>query len=139
MYPSGDMASYMAARRAERRSVLIKMLGGRCVDCGIRENLEFDHRSPAHKRFTVSSGLSGNWDALVREAKKCDLRCRSCHNKRTALLGHGKRFGRKNHRWVPALHGTSKRYDLGCKCQKCRDWKRLYRLKKVDSQGLPRK
>ena len=131
-----DMRVYMNNRRNERRLLLKEMLGNHCVDCGADDELEFDHIDPSTKSFAISRGLHKNWDLLVEEALKCKLRCRSCHKIRTSKEGHYRRFGPDNPMWVEALHGTAKMYQQ-CKCDKCRAWKRQYRLGIVDSRGHP--
>jgi hypothetical protein len=55
------------------------VLGGKCVRCGTTENLEFDHIDPSTKVFAISAALSRAWDALVKEASKCQLLCKPCH------------------------------------------------------------
>lgn len=82
-YPSQDMAAYMRHRRRTRRIKLLAMLGGGCVDCGATENLDFNHIEPAEKSFEIASGLYKNWDLLVAEAEKCDLRCKLHHLEET--------------------------------------------------------
>ena len=129
------MAEYMSNRRAARRQSLRDMLGGVCVECGSTEELEFDHRDPTEKSFTIASHLDGDWDVLVEEALKCDLRCNPHHRERSIALGHLGVEGPRNGMWVEALHGTSKMYSQGCKCDACRNWKRQYRLGLVDSRG----
>lgn len=115
----------------------IRMLGGKCADCGSSKQLHFDHRDPAEKLFSISNGLDGPWSRLVKEVWKCELRCKPCHIKRSVALGHLGALGERNGMWVEALHGTSKMYATGCKCTDCKQWKRLYRVKKVDSRGCP--
>jgi hypothetical protein len=136
--PPTEMAPYMKARRAERRRILRRILGGVCVDCGTSEHLEFDHADPSRKNFTIASHLDGDWDVLVGEVMKCELRCGPHHRERSKQLGHFGIRGKSNGVWVEALHGTSKKYGLGCKCSECREWKRKYRIHLVDSRGNPR-
>ena len=56
-----------------------------CVDCGESDIrvLEFDHRDPSKKLFTVSELTSGQSTKLEDEILKCDVRCANCHKKRT--------------------------------------------------------
>lgn len=65
-----------------------------CVDCGINDPdvLEFDHRDPSQKSFTIgsSSGVGGTRERLLDEINKCDVRCANCHRKRTVLLKHAR-------------------------------------------------
>ena len=75
------------ARYAERRVLIdaIKLDRG-CIDCGYREAacaLDFDHRDPEHKLFTISQSMQRNLDLLLAEIAKCDVRCRNCHAIRT--------------------------------------------------------
>ena len=69
----------------ERKKSLAKWLGNKCVDCGNDDIdvLDFDHRSPAEKSFTIGSNLGMNYQALLREISKCDLRCANCHRKKS--------------------------------------------------------
>jgi 5-methylcytosine-specific restriction endonuclease McrA len=77
-------AAYDFAWRVERKALLIDMLGGKCVDCGITVSLEFDHIDPRSKTFDVAGNLSLKLETLINEANKCVLRCTICHAIRTA-------------------------------------------------------
>ena len=59
-----------------------------CVDCGETNPvvLDFDHRDPDDKEFTISQGLGHSFSLhrLMVEIEKCDVRCANCHRKRTA-------------------------------------------------------
>lgn len=85
---------WVARRRAEFFADKV------CVACGSSEDLELHHRDPAEKE----SHSIWSWSAERRDAElaKCEVRCAACH-----LDAHGK------------LHGTAKRYDLGCRCTCC--------------------
>ena len=66
--------------RDERRTILRKRLGGKCVRCGSIENLEFDHIIKENKSFTIGSSLTCfSIEELILEADKCQLLCRLCH------------------------------------------------------------
>lgn len=58
-----------------------------CYDCNKEYPpyiLEFDHRDPAQKLFTVGSGASSRWATrLTEEIAKCDVVCANCHKIRT--------------------------------------------------------
>lgn len=73
----------MKAKYYSNRTKAIKYLGGKCVDCGSIFMLEFDH--VRDKEDSVSRMLNGNWDKLLVELKKCELRCTSCHAHMTAF------------------------------------------------------
>jgi hypothetical protein len=75
------------SRRLEHKLRLVEMFGGVCMDCQQAWPpyiMEFDHRDPAEKSFTVSGAkLQWAFDKLVEEALKCDLVCSNCHRVRT--------------------------------------------------------
>ena len=64
----------------KRRKLLVEMLGGKCVDCGTTENLQFDHKDPSEKSFNISCVLS---ERTFKELEKCELRCGNCHLEKT--------------------------------------------------------
>jgi hypothetical protein len=61
-----------------------------CIDCGERDPivLEFDHRDPSQKLFSIASLRMGTIDRLKTEISKCDIRCANCHRRSTAKNGH---------------------------------------------------
>ena len=69
--------------RRRAKKTLVEEAGGRCVCCGYDRclaALQFHHRDPTTKRFTLANGgrvLS--IDALRAEAAKCALVCSNCH------------------------------------------------------------
>ena len=77
---------YRSARRAE----LINQLGGKCVQCGVTEGLEFDHIDPDIK----SERLKGSGRMSIvslpteegrAEMARCQLLCKKpCHREKTA-------------------------------------------------------
>ncbi len=58
-----------------------------CADCGGRfpkAAMDFDHRDPASKRYTVSRMLlRASTEDIRTEAAKCDVVCANCHRMRT--------------------------------------------------------
>ena len=73
------------SERKRRKEILVKMLGGHCVKCGYNQSikaLSFHHKCPKDKLFDISNNgnLMGNWDDVVREARKCELMCLNCHS-----------------------------------------------------------
>ena len=59
-----------------------------CADCGGRfqpRQMEFDHRNPTQKKFTLCSGkaMLKSRAQLVHEAAKCDIVCANCHRLRS--------------------------------------------------------
>lgn len=62
-----------------------------CVDCDETDPivLEFDHIDPSTKRSKIANVLgSWNWDTILSEIAKCEVRCANCHRRRTT-----KQFG----------------------------------------------
>ncbi len=72
---------------AERKAELVKMFGGKCMDCGFVGEpyiYHFDHREPDTKQNEVGAMLNTrDWGSIVAEAKECDLVCQNCHAVRT--------------------------------------------------------
>ena len=71
-------------RRINRKIKLVKLFGGRCVKCNYDKNysvLQFHHKDPSQKSFGLSSNkiAGSSWDALLKEAEKCELLCANCH------------------------------------------------------------
>jgi hypothetical protein len=73
------------AQRARAILSRYKRLCG-CADCGYREYacaLDFDHRDPEAKLWTVGERLSYKWERVKAEVRKCDVVCANCHRVRT--------------------------------------------------------
>lgn len=71
-------------RAAIRKREAIRLKGGKCSICGYCKNmgaLEFHHRQPENKTFTLDARkLSNtNWESILIELEKCDLLCSNCH------------------------------------------------------------
>lgn len=69
-----------ARRKLKARAIEYK--GGKCERCGYNrchEALEFHHRDPAAKSFSISTGIYRRWDTLRRELDKCMMICANCH------------------------------------------------------------
>lgn len=130
-----DMKTYMRERRDIRRNLAYLRLGSCCKVCGSTSNLEFDHIDPSTKEFNISSAkaLDGPLERLFSEVDKCQLLCKKHHVEKTnkensQRVPHNKIFN--------PVHGTAVMYARKCRCDICRKWKRLYRLKKMDSLGV---
>ncbi len=75
-------------RAKERRAFInhIKIERG-CCDCGFNahaEALDFDHRDPKSKSFSVSKMCDCSVQRIEEEIAKCDVRCANCHRIKTA-------------------------------------------------------
>lgn len=67
--------------RKRAKIKLVEYKGGKCERCGYNkciEALEFHHRNPSEKSFTIS-GKSFSLKRLKKEADKCILVCSNCH------------------------------------------------------------
>lgn len=118
--------SRQLAQYYRRRQEFIELLGGVCVDCGTKENLEFDHDDRSSKSFSVSKSYSKNYEALKIEILKCKLRCKLCHTKKTQTIDK-----------IKALHGSAGMYrHQKCRCELCkvgnterhRIWRQKHRI-----------
>ena len=71
-----------------------------CLDCGERDMivLEFDHRDPTTKSFSISDrGQTVSLKRLHAELEKCDVVCANDHRRRTAkYYGWGGENARNN-------------------------------------------
>jgi 5-methylcytosine-specific restriction endonuclease McrA len=86
------MPQDMKVWRKNARAKLIAELGGKCVDCGTTENLEFDHKVPLtdeQQDYRVRIGSNMRICLYRREAREdlLALRCERC-NIRKARAGH---------------------------------------------------
>jgi len=111
------MRKYMLERYYRRRAAAIEQLGGKCIDCGNTESLEFDHAIARDKVLDLGKAFSGWSDARIQaELKKCVLRCAPCHREKSYL--HGDISS------VP--HGGGKSGRRHCYCELCAPLKRAY-------------
>lgn len=106
------MRKYLADRYAKRRKWALRLLGGKCVRCGSKKGLQFDHKDPSTMSFRISERWLTNLDVLRKELDKCQLLCRPCHNLKTL-----KELGRKP---TAGTHGNTSAYRRGCRCVRCR-------------------
>ncbi len=71
-----------AKRKAENKALVedyAKVTGqDKCLHCGSKDQLEWDHIDPSTKLFMVSN-YGRKKDALLEEVKKCQRLCRACH------------------------------------------------------------
>lgn len=85
---------YYPQRRAKARAKLARrrrhlhryMLSVGCIDCGYNDHpaaLEWDHIDPSEKIGAVSQMMSHNLKRLMKEVRKCEVRCSNCHSIRT--------------------------------------------------------
>ncbi len=78
-----------AKLRRERKDEVVRLLGGRCRDCGFKGPgccFHLDHRRPLKKSASPSQfvRLGSHHPDFRIEIKKCDLVCANCHAIRTS-------------------------------------------------------
>jgi 5-methylcytosine-specific restriction endonuclease McrA len=107
------MRQYMRERCRKRRRRAEKMLGGKCVVCGTKSNLDIDHIDPSTKLLGPERLWTSAEEKFLAEIKKCQLLCRTCHNDKTQREnGLIKNKG---------IHGHPMNYArYGCKCSLCK-------------------
>ena len=76
-------SKYELQRYKVWRAETISKMGGKCVECGSEEELEFDHINPTEKEFSISTRWSVMDVALEEELAKCQLLCHDCHLTKT--------------------------------------------------------
>jgi hypothetical protein len=109
-----QMRVYMSDRRAKRKQDIIEILGGECTSCQSRSDLEIDHIDKSSKLFQLSGrGLDKNWQLILKEIKKCQLLCSSCHM-------------HKNKSELSVEHGEGKSGKRRCSCEPCKLRKKEY-------------
>lgn len=118
-----------------KRKQWIEDMGGKCVKCGSKEKIEFDHINPKDKKYNIAKVWYDD-SKVLPELKKCQLLCNNCHLEKT------KSEYEKVER-IPK-HGTITEYfRFKCRCCDCKHsysvWKREYRLKKGETGGKRRK
>jgi hypothetical protein len=73
-------------RSARKREFLFALRDQPCHDCHRRFPpfvMQFDHRNATDKAFNVAQSSTRAAEAVLKEAAKCDIVCRSCHRDRT--------------------------------------------------------
>jgi hypothetical protein len=76
------MKAYQRQKRRDIKKKYVEYLGGQCVRCGYNRclaALDFHHRDPKEKEFTVSQYRRLSFEWVKIELDKCDLLCRNCH------------------------------------------------------------
>lgn len=77
-------ATWVRSVQSWRKRLKLKAVdykGGRCQYCGYckcLQALEFHHRNPKEKDFTISR-ITASWARIKKELDKCVLTCANCH------------------------------------------------------------
>lgn len=84
------------------------------MDCGMEINertvicIDFDHRDPNDKAFTISYEMDkATEEALIAEIAKCDAVCRNCHAYRTHDNKHYLRPGNDKSLQRPQIQASA--------------------------------
>lgn len=90
-----------------RKLELIETMGGGCLKCGYNKNvsaLHFHHKDFTEKLFKLDVRVLSNkrWEAILDEAKKCEILCANCHAEE-----HNPELSLENVRRI--THGASRR------------------------------
>lgn len=69
------------AKRYNKQAEELSLLKTQCAKCGNKKKylLEFHHRDPNEKEFTIAHWRKRSLNCLLDEVKKCDLLCKNCH------------------------------------------------------------
>lgn len=74
--------NHVKNRIQKLKELAVEYLGGKCTICGYNRciwALDFHHRNPEEKKFTIGKYYSRSWEKLKKELDKCDLVCANCH------------------------------------------------------------
>lgn len=112
------MRDYMKKRYWSRREEALDILGGVCVVCGARENLEIDHVNRVDKTMTFERMSMVSRIRFLNELSKCQLLCKRHHIDKTTIDDLGRKDARRSHGTV-----SSYRY---CRCEDCKTAKSIY-------------
>lgn len=108
--------AYNLARYHRIRNEYIEAKGGKCIDCGIEDGLEFDHVDPSTKTLNIGKLLNVSKAKRDAEIEKCVLRCKPCHQRKSIENGD-----------IPSLdHGGGLTGKRNCYCKLCAPLKAEY-------------
>lgn len=108
---------YDRERYYRRKARLIEILGGKCAQCGLTDQLEFDHKDSSTKAFTIGDSWTKPLSEIEAELSKCQLLCKDCHLDKTCA---------EKCKLTP--HGTiSGYYTRKCRCEECKKAYAKYR------------
>ena len=78
---------YAVNRSREIKIKAIEYLGGKCVDCGLIDDIcvyDFHHIDPTKKDLSFGQRGCISFEKLKKELDKCRLLCSNCHRKKHA-------------------------------------------------------
>ena len=70
-------------KRQQEQTEWLYSLKNQCLICGESESvcLDFHHKDPSEKDFTIGKHRNMSKDRLLKEIKKCVCVCSNCHRK----------------------------------------------------------
>ena len=80
-------------RRYRAKAAAIKLLGGKCQNCGWSGDqaaFQFHHKNKAKKDFILGNVANKSWDSIKKEIIKCALLCANCHH-----IEHSSKLGKE--------------------------------------------
>lgn len=82
--------SQITQRQRVFKKLCVEYKGGKCESCGYSKYdgaLEFHHKDPSEKDFSISKARHTNFNERVKdELDKCALLCSNCHKEEHALI-----------------------------------------------------
>lgn len=113
--------------RKERMHTVIQLNGGACRCCGYdisTSALEFHHRDPSKKLFTINTDVMGRkWQTILDEVAKCELLCANCHREHHSVpIDINKKYSNANVRDVAKLRHSRMNFIIAMKggaCMSC--------------------
>ena len=76
-----EIMEYTKEYARNRKNLLKEKMGGKCVQCGATEHLQFDHINPSEKLYNISNNFFRQ--DIDEEIAKCQLLCSRCHLEKT--------------------------------------------------------
>lgn len=77
---------YTAERRITQKKEAVDYLGGKCLDCGLKDEVvavyDFHHLDPTKKDFSLGKAKTLSFAKIKPELDKCVLLCANCHRRR---------------------------------------------------------
>lgn len=74
--------AFRVNRRLSKKKILVSEMGGKCEKCGYNRSikaLQFHHKNPHKKEYTISERQDFSIEKVRREVRKCVLVCANCH------------------------------------------------------------